>query len=57
MGSMLVYENSKCSFYKTINNDLCIQQYLLILPFSQRKIMARFLVTNHRLPVELLDLR
>ena len=41
-------------FYKTINNDLRMQQYLLTLPFSQRKIMTRFRVSNHRLPVELL---
>ena len=32
-----LYESSKCSFYKTINNDLRMQQYLLTLPFSQRK--------------------
>ena len=49
-----LYESSKCSFYKTINNDLRMQQYLLTLPFSQRKIMTRFRVSNHRLPVELL---
>ena len=49
-----LYESSKCSFYKTINNDLRMQQYLLTLPFSQRKIMTRFGVSNHRLPVELL---
>ena len=29
-----------------------MQQYLLTLPFSQRKIMTRFRVSNHRLPVE-----
>ena len=31
-----------------------MQQYLLTLPFSQRKIITRFRVSNHRLPVELL---
>ena len=49
-----LYESSKCSFYKTINSDLRMQQYLLTLPFSQRKIMTRFRVSNHRLPIELL---
>ena len=31
-----------------------MQQYLLTLPFSQRKIVTRFRVSNHRLPIELL---
>ena len=29
-----------------------MQQYLLTLPFSQRKIMTRFRVSNHRFPIE-----
>ena len=45
--------SSKCTFYESVKEDLSFEEYLY-LPYDVRTCMARFRMSNHRLPIEVL---
>ena len=47
-----INESPKCDFYKCIKHSIELEAYLNLLPYNLRKNMARFRLSNHKLPVE-----
>ena len=50
--SSQVDQSSKCLNYRIFKFSLKLEQYLTILPYSQRVWMTRFRCRNYKLPIE-----
>ena len=47
-----INESSKCKLYNKIKHKFILEPYLTALPYKQRKMLAKFRTSNHRLPIE-----
>ena len=47
-----INESSKCKLYNKIKHNFILEPYLTALPYKQRKMLAKFRTSYHRLPIE-----
>ena len=51
-----LFDSNKCKLYRIIKKDFKLENYLLLLPYNKRKILTRCRTSNHKLPIENLDI-
>ena len=48
-----IYQSNKCINYRIFKTTLKLENYLIDLPFNQRRLMTRFRCRNNKLPIEI----